>query len=142
MVSARYYGQKGIYRVAPDYFQTFNTRAKVDVKIRPWLRLSSNTKFYNGVYDYSENDMRYAAVHALASFVPQNPDGTAVSHTSMTNSATHYLMDGHSAMLLGGKNWRDKRTLELTTSWALVADIAPWLKANIDFSYKYDFLQI
>lgn len=141
MVSARYYGQKGIYRVAPDYFQTFNTRAKVDVKIRPWLRLSSNTKFYNGVYDYSENDMRYAAVHALASFVPQNPDGTAVSHTSMTNSATHYLMDGHSAMLLGGKNWRDKRTLELTTSWALVADIAPWLKANIDFSYKYGYIR-
>lgn len=141
MVSARYYGQKGVFRISPDYFHTINTRAKVDIKIRPWLRLSSNTKFYNGKYDYSESDVRKATLHALASFVPQNPDGTAVSHTDMTNSATHYIMDGHSAMALGGKNWRDKRTLEVTSSWALTADITPWLKANADFSYKYGYIR-
>ena len=102
MVSGRFYNQKGVYRVAPDKFNTFNARAKLDIKIRPWLRLSSNTKFYNGTYDYFGSDNRASTLHALASLVPQNPDGTAVSHTSMTNSATHYIMDGYNAMLLGG----------------------------------------
>ena len=141
MVSGRFYSQKGIYRVSPDKYDTFNARAKLDIKIRPWLRLSSNTKFFNGTYDYSGSNERRSTLHALASLVPQNPDGTAVSHTSMTNAATHYIMDGYSAMLLGGKNWGSKRTLEVTTSWALQADITPWLKANADFSYKYGYLR-
>ena len=141
MVSGRFYSQKGVYRVSPDKYDTFNARAKLDIKIRPWLRLSSNTKFFNGTYDYSGSNERRSTLHALASLVPQNPDGTAVSHTSMTNAATHYIMDGYSAMLLGGKNWGSKRTLEVTTSWALQADITPWLKANADFSYKYGYLR-
>ena len=141
MVSGRYYNQKGMYRVGPDGYQSLNARAKLDIKIRPWLKLSNNTKFFNGDYDFSGSDNRASTLHALASLVPQNPDGTAVSHTLMTNSATHYIMDGYSAMLLGGKNWGVRRTLELTTSWALQANITDWLTANADFSYKYGYLR-
>lgn len=141
MVSGRYYHQDGIFRVGPDDYDSFNARAKVDVKIRPWLRLATNTKFFNGKYFYYGNEYRKPTLHALASFVPVNPDGTAVSHTVLTNSASHYIMDGYSAMLLKGKQWGRQRTTEVTSSWQLTADITDKLKFNADFSYKFGYLR-
>ncbi|MDE5890303.1 MAG: SusC/RagA family TonB-linked outer membrane protein, partial [Bacteroidales bacterium] len=141
MVSGRYYRQEGIFRVAPDNYDSFNARAKLDIKLRPWLKLSSNTKFFNGTYFYHGNNYRRATLHALACFVPQNPDGTAVSHTVLTNSSAHYIMDGYSAMLLKGKQWGKQRTTEVTTSWALKADITKKLSLNADFSYKFGYLR-
>lgn len=141
MISGRYYRQEGIFRVGPDNYDSFNARAKVEVRIRPWLRLSSNTKFFNGTYFYHGNEYRKATLHALASFVPVNPDGTAVSHTSLTNSSSHYIMDGYSAMLLKGKQWGRQRTTEVTSSWALKADITKKLSLNADFSYKFGYLR-
>lgn len=141
MVSGRYYKQKGIFRVGPDDYDSFNARAKLDIRIKPWLKLSSNTKFFNGTYSYHGNNYRRATLHALASFVPMNPDGTAVSHTVLTNSSSHYIMDGYSAMLLKGKQWGRQRTTEVTTSWALKADITKHLSLNADFSYKFGYLR-
>lgn len=139
MVSGRYYHQDGIFRIGPDDYGSLNARAKIDVKIRPWLRLSTNTKFFNGKYFYHGNEYRRPTLHALASFVPVNPDGTPVSHTVLTNSASHYIMDGYSAMLLKGKQWGRQRTTEVTTSWQLTADITKKLKFNADFSYKFGY---
>ncbi|MCM1177932.1 MAG: TonB-dependent receptor [Bacteroides sp.] len=141
MVSGRYTRQEGIFRTGPDNYDSFNARAKVDIRIRPWLKLSSNTKFFNGTYFYHGNNYRRATLHALASFVPMNPDGTAVSHTTLTNSSSHYIMDGYSAMLLKGKQWGRQRTTEVTTSWALKADITRKLSFNADFSYKFGYLR-
>lgn len=141
MVSGRFYRQNGVWRQCPDDYTSFNTRAKVDVQITPWLKLSNNTKIFNGTYSYGANNFRKPILHALASFVPENPDGTAVSHTVLTNSSSHYIMDGYSAMMHKGKNWGRKRTFELTTSWALTADITKRLKFNADFSYKFGYLR-
>lgn len=123
MVSGRYYHQDGFFRIGPDDYDSFNARAKVDIKVKPWLRLGANIKFFNGTYFYHGNNYRRPTLHALASFVPMNPDGTAVSHTVLTSSASHYIMDGYSAMLLKGKQWGRQRTSEYTTSWTLTADI-------------------
>lgn len=141
LVSGRYYHQKGLWRVAPDYYDSFNTRAKLDIQIKPWLKLSSNTKFFHDKYFYHGNDVRKAYVHALASFVPVNPDGTAVSHTVLTNSASHYIMDGYNAMLQKGKQWGENKVTEMTQTWALTADITKRLKFNVDFSYKFGYLR-
>ncbi len=139
MVSGRYYKQEGIFRNAPDDYDSFNARAKVDVKIFPWLKLSANTKFFRGKYFYHGNEYRRPTLHALSSFVPVNPDGTAVSHTALTNSAAHYIMDGYSAMLHKGAQWGKQRTTEVTSSWVLTADITKHLKFNADFSYKFGY---
>ena len=141
MVSGRFYRQNGVWRQSPDDYTSFNTRAKVDVQITPWLKLSNNTKLFNGTYSYGANNFRKPILHALASFVPENPDGTAVSHTVLTNSSSHYIMDGYSAMMLKGKNWGRKRTFEVTSTWALTADITKRLKFNADFSYKFGYLR-
>jgi TonB-linked SusC/RagA family outer membrane protein len=123
MVSGRYYHQDGIFRIGPDDYDSFNTRAKVDVKICPWLKLSSNTRFFHSKYHYAGNEYRRPTLHALASFVPVNPDGTYVSHTTLTQSASHYIMDGYSAMLHKGVQYGTQKVTELTTSWILTADI-------------------
>ena len=104
LVSGRYYGQKGVNRVAPDYFDSYNARAKLSIKLRPWLTLGNNTKFFHSKYTYTgynedEKNFRWPTLHALSSFVPVNPDGTAVSHTSLTENDGHYIMDGYNAML-------------------------------------------
>ena len=104
MVSGRYYQQKGVNRIEPDMFKSYNFRVKFQAEIKPWLTIASNTKFFQSNYKYygyedEYNNFRKPTLHALASFVPVNPDGTAVSHTSMTQSSTHYLMDGYSAMM-------------------------------------------
>lgn len=140
-VSGRFYHQDGYFRVGPDDYDSFNARAKVDVKITPWLKLSTNTKFFNGKYFYYGNEYRRPTLHALASFVPVNPDGTAVSHTALTSSSSHYIMDGYSAMLLKGKQWGKQRTTEVTNSWVLTANITDKFTFNTDFSYKFGYLR-
>ena len=141
MVSGRYYHQDGIFRIGPDDYDSFNTRAKVDVKICPWLKLSSNTRFFHSKYHYAGNEYRRPTLHALASFVPVNPDGTYVSHTTLTQSASHYIMDGYSAMLHKGVQYGTQKITELTTSWILTADITEHLKFNVDFSYKFGYFR-
>ena len=139
MVSGRYYHQDGIFRIGKDDYDSFNTRVKVDVKICPWLKLSSNTRFFHSKYHYSGNEYRRPTLHALASFVPVNPDGTFVSHTTLTQSASHYIMDGYSAMLHKGVQYGTQKITELTSSWILTADITDKLKFNVDFSYKFGY---
>ena len=110
MVSGRYYQQKGVNRLEPDMFRSYNFRVKLQAEIKPWLTIASNTKFFQSNYKYygyedEYNNFRKPTLHALASFVPVNPDGTAVSHTSMTQSSTHYVMDGYNAMMQKGKSF-------------------------------------
>lgn len=146
LVSGRFYTQQGINRQLPDRFSSFNTRAKVSVKVKPWLTLTNNTKFFNSGYNYygysSETDnFRKPTLHALASFVPVNPDGTAVSHTSMTASSAHYLMDGYNAMLQKGKAGGNNRTTELTSTFEAQARITDFLQFKADYSYKFGYLR-
>ncbi len=141
MVSGRYTHQDGMFRIGPDDYDTYNMRSKLDIKIRPWLTLSNNTKFFNGVYDYHGNNYRRPTLHALASFVPVNPDGTPVSHTVLTNSSAHYIMDGYAAMLVKGKQWGNQRTTEVTSSTALKANPFDGFTLNADFSYKFGYLR-
>ncbi|WP_255490572.1 SusC/RagA family TonB-linked outer membrane protein [Dysgonomonas sp. 511] len=146
MVSGRYYSQKGINRIEPDQFDSYNFRVKLQAEITPWLTITNNTKFFNSVYKYygfeSETDnFRKPTLHALASFVPVNPDGTAVSHTSMTHSASHYMMDGYNAMMQKGKSGGHKRTKEFATSFELNFKLHKNFDVKADFSYTSGYLR-
>lgn len=145
MVSGRYYQQKGINRLAPDMFKSYNFRVKLQAEIRPWLTISSNTKFFQSNYRYygyedEYNNFRKPTLHALASFVPVNPDGTAVSHTSMTNSSSHYVMDGYNAMMQKGKSFGNKKTQEITTTFEATFKLHKNFNVKADFSYTQGYL--
>lgn len=146
MISGRYYEQEGVNRVQPDKFRSYNTRVKLSVDILPNLTLSSNTKFFSSEYRYYGYESEYynfrrPTLHALASMVPVNPDGTAVSHTSATNSSAHYLMDGYNAVLQKGKTGGHNKTRELSTMFELSYKVTPELNLKADFSYTYGNLR-
>ena len=145
MVSGRYYQQKGVNRIEPDMFKSYNFRVKLQAEIKPWLTIASNTKFFQSNYKYygyedEYNNFRKPTLHALASFVPVNPDGTAVSHTSMTQSSTHYLMDGYSAMMQKGKSFGNKKTQEITTTFEATFKLHKNFNIKADFSYTQGYL--
>ena len=145
MVSGRYYQQKGVNRIEPDMFKSYNFRVKLQAEIKPWPTIASNTKFFQSNYKYygyedEYNNFRKPTLHALASFVPVNPDGTAVSHTSMTQSSTHYLMDGYSAMMQKGKSFGNKKTQEITTTFEATFKLHKNFNVKADFSYTQGYL--
>ena len=72
--------------------------------------------------------------------MPVNPDGTAVSHTSMTQSSTHYLMDGYSAMMQKGKSFGNKKTQEITTTFEATFKLHKNFNIKADFSYTQGYL--
>lgn len=146
MVSGRYYEQEGVNRVQPDKFKSYNNRVKLSVDILPNLTLSSNTKFFYSEYKYYGYESEYynfrrPTLHALASMVPVNPDGTAVSHTSATYSSAHYLMDGYNAVLQKGKTGGHNKTREFSTMFEVSYNVLPGLNIKADFSYTYSNLR-
>ena len=75
--------QTGIFRQNPDKYKVYNFRSKISAKITPRLTISNNTKYHYNSYSYPglsgiNNNFNTAVNHALASFVPINPDGSAV----------------------------------------------------------------
>ncbi|MDE5635591.1 MAG: TonB-dependent receptor, partial [Muribaculaceae bacterium] len=140
------YEQEGVNRVQPDKFKSYNNRVKLSVDILPNLTLSSNTKFFYSEYKYYGYESEYynfrrPTLHALASMVPVNPDGTAVSHTSATYSSAHYLMDGYNAVLQKGKTGGHNKTREFSTMFEIAYNVLPGLNIKADFSYTYSNLR-
>lgn len=142
MLSGRYNQQKGINRISPDKFRSYNFRIKLSAEISPKLTISNNTKFFSSQYNYSgyeseTDNFRKPTLHGLASMVPVNPDGTAVSHTSVTNSSAHYLMDGYNAMMQKGKSGGHKKVKEFSTLFEISYKFSKQLEVKADFSYTY-----
>lgn len=146
MISGRFYRQEGVQRLNQDDYTSYNMRSKLSLVLKPWLTISNNTKYFAGIetfsgYDSEYNNWRKPTLHALASFVPVNPDGTAVSHTSLTNSSSHYIMDGYNAMMQKGLSGGKKRTQEFTTKFDLDFTITNDLSAKGSFGYTKGYLR-
>jgi len=146
MLSGRFYTQDGVQKLNKDDYKSYNFRSKISLDVKPWLTISNNTKFFSGIYNFTGLDSEYnnwrrPTLHALASFVPVNPDGTAVSHTSMTYSSSHYIMDGYNAMMQKGKTGGKKRTQEFTTKFDFNFTITKDLSVKADFGYTKGYLR-
>jgi TonB-linked outer membrane protein, SusC/RagA family len=104
-ISGRYYNQKGMMRINQDEYNLFNFRAKINAKVTPWLTLYTNTQFNTDRYEYPgwgwNSNFVSITVHALPSYVPVNPDGTATYRTELNN---YTIGDGIYADLLYGKS--------------------------------------
>lgn len=137
-ISGRYINEKGIFRQTPDVFDGYYANAKIGVNIRPWLKLTSNTRFYRGSYlvGTENTDAIWTNTHAF--LVPVHPDGTTVSHTSATNSTSQYIMSGWNSIIQKNKR-KDLKTMhEISQQYVLKATITDHLSANADFSYKFN----
>ncbi|MBR6305237.1 MAG: TonB-dependent receptor [Bacteroidales bacterium] len=96
LVSGGYTYEQGMFKKNPDNYQRVNLRAKVSFDVTDWLRIGSNTSYFNSEYFYPgpsgiNNSFANSTVHALASFPALNPDGTTPYKTKYNN---YEMMDG------------------------------------------------
>lgn len=141
--SYRNYQSKGILKVQDDTYQKYNLRGKVDVKVTDWLTFSNNMQ-YNSSQDLEHGGTQYGYrkvmesmiyVHALPSYMPTNPDGTALWRTELNN---YTVGDGAYAGLLQGTaqqqidmgNFSNIASIELTPF--------PQLKINANYAIRRD----
>lgn len=107
--SYRNFQSTGILKVQDDLYKQYNLRGKIDVEINDWLSFSNNMQ-YNDSNDTEHGGSQYGWgsiwgsliwVHALPSYVPTNPDGSALWRTELNN---YTVGDGVYASLLQGKS--------------------------------------
>lgn len=107
--SYRNYQATGILKVQDDVFKQYNLRGKLEMEVNDWLSFSNNMQFNNSddvehggsQYGYRSIWGSLIWVHALPSYVPTNPDGTALWRTELNN---YTVGDGVYASLLHGKS--------------------------------------
>jgi len=138
-MSGNVFDQEGVFRTNPDHYRVYNFRSKMSAQILPNVRLTNNTKYHSNRYSYPgisgiNNNFNRAVNHALASFVPQNPDGTLVYTTSLSN---YQVLDGMNAVLLNDKHRNKDRKYEFTTAFELVIDLFKDLEVRANYNYSH-----
>lgn len=136
-LSGNYYDQKGIFRQNPDQIKKYNLRSKVDFEVKPWLDINTNLSYFNSAYGYPgsggvENTFNSAVSHGLASIVPQNPDGTLVYATTISN---YSVMDGYAAMLTQGLHHNMDKISEFSPT--IEAVLKPMKGLELRSSYRF-----
>ena len=139
-LSAAYNRQVGIFKQAPDVFQKYNLRSKIDFKINKYARLSNNTSFYSSTYDYpgTSNDQgvfAYASRHALASFPLQNPDGSWLYATPMI-SGNYNVANGRHILAGNDKNVNIKKRNDFTNTTELKITPVKQFTLTANFTYR------
>lgn len=139
LVSGRYFEQKGMYQsyVNTDVYHSYNLRAKVDAKITSWLNMFANLQFAANDYTwpgwgYNGNYFNFS-VHALASYVPTNPDGT---YTYITNLNNYQIGNGIFADLQHGKTKGGNRNYDITNTVGFNINAAKNFVITGNYSYN------
>lgn len=136
LLSGRMFNKKGMMRYNRDEYNSFNLRTKLTVRANKWLTFTNNTQFMIGKYTYPgwhpNTNFVNSTVHALPSYVPKNPDGTATYITALNN---YQIGDGLFSDLLYGKNKGTDRWNELMSTWGATIKV----NDNINLYANYTF---
>ena len=140
MLSGGYYKEDGLFRQGTDTYNRYNFRSKISFEINKWFTISNNTSYYNNKYNYPgvsgvNTAFSLDKVHALASFVPTNPDGSSVVSTSFTN---YQIMDGLPAMLNYGKDTNTDINNNLSNMTELTYKPMKGLTLQSNFNYTFN----
>lgn len=136
-LSGRFNEKDGMMRVPySDKFKSYNLRAKINAEVKPWLSLYSNIQFNTSTYTYpgfgGNENFSSASSHALPSYVPVNPDGTAAYSTNLNN----YNIASVFPDLLHGKSKGADSKYDLITTFGATGKITKdW---NIVGNYTYN----
>ncbi|HEX7754921.1 MAG TPA: SusC/RagA family TonB-linked outer membrane protein [Niabella sp.] len=138
LISGRAYNKEGMMQINQDQYTSYNFRAKLTARLSSKLEVFTNTYFNTNKYTYPgwgyNSNFVSITVHALPSYVPLNPDGTA-TYSSGLNS--YSIGDGIFADLLHGKSKGDEKKLELTN--LVGATFKPVKGLEITGNYSYTF---
>lgn len=138
-VSGSLYDEKGIFKVNPDTYRKATFRTKLDFEINKWWKFSTNINYMNSSYFYpgpSDVNTIFTTmqVHALASILPQNPDGSLVYNTSLMS---YNIMDGVGMALDYDKHKNKDNRDQIGTLYELSYRPLPELEIKANFNYTY-----
>ncbi len=135
-LSGQYDRQEGMVKVRPDVYEKYNLRAKIDARINKYARISNNTNFFSGVYDFPglhdiQDSFAYGDRHAPACFPLKNPDGTWV-----------YFVDALGYRVANGRHWAyasDNLNLEKRNDLANTTEltVTPFKQLTLKANYSY-----
>ena len=133
-VSGRFYDQDGIYRVGDEKYRQYNIRAKGNLHIRPWLRISQNIDFTDVDYHqpmlYYSNQLVQRMIEHSGQPVtlPRNPDGTWTYAAVLNGYAGFYE----------GTTWQEEDKFTLKDKFSAELDLfKDVLLLKGDLSYLY-----
>jgi len=135
-LSGQYDRQEGMVKARPDVYEKYNLRAKIDARINKYARISNNTNFWTGTYDFPgladiQDSFAYGDRHAPACFPLKNPDGTWV-----------YFVDALGYRVCNGRHWAyasDNVNIERRTDFANTTEltITPIRQLTLKANYSY-----
>ena len=140
MVSGGYTYEQGMFKQRPDNYKRVNLRAKISFDVTDWLRIGSNTSYFNSAYFYPgqsgiNNNFAKSTVHALASYPATNPDGTQLYATKYN---VYQLMDGLLMMLADDHfNQDNVDNLSETLDFTLKPFEGFTIKGDYTYALKY-----
>ena len=140
MVSGGYTYEQGMFKAKPDNYKRVNLRAKISFDVTDWLRIGSNTSYFNSAYFYPgqsgiNNNFAKSTVHALASYPATNPDGTQLYATKYNG---YQLMDGLLMMLADDHfNQDNVDNLSETLDFTLKPFEGFTIKGDYTYALKY-----
>ena len=140
LVSAGYIYEQGMFKEKPDNYKRVNLRAKISFDVTNWLRIGSNTSYFNSSYFYPgqsgiNNNFAKSTAHALASFPAQNPDGTQV-YTTKYNG--YELMDGL-MMILNSDHFNQDKVDNLSETLDFTITPVKGFTIKGDYTYALKF---
>lgn len=138
LISGRYYGQDGIYKIGQEEFNSYILRTKINIKVSDNFLIDSNTSFSRNKYlqpiftrssdsDGVGNQLRQIAMMGFPILPPYNEDG------SYTVGAA---ASGFAAFKDGNSSQSESRTVFSTTVGATWEPFKDVLKIRGDLSFK------
>ena len=141
LVSGGYTYEQGMFKEKPDNYTRINLRAKIAFDVTDWLRIGSNTSYFNSSYFYPgqsgiNNNFAKSSGHGLASFPATNPDGSALYYTKYNG---YTIMDGL-LMLLAEDNFNEDKVdnLSETVDFTLKPFKGFTVKGDYTYTLKYN----
>ncbi|MFZ4262994.1 SusC/RagA family TonB-linked outer membrane protein [Sphingobacterium sp. HJSM2_6] len=142
-ISGRLYQKGGLMKVQQDDFNSYNLRSRINGQVTDWLKVSNNSQLNYQNYTYpgwnssadANNNFISTTVHALPSYVPINPDGTATYRTELNN---YNIGDGIMADLLYGKSKGGDKEYEFINLFEAEAKLMPGLVLTGNYTFTYN----
>jgi len=140
-ISGRYYHTEGMMKQQNDPYDSYNIRSRINIKLRPWLRFSTNINYFNDKSWWPgmkspQTTFRNVTFGGAAYVPPTNPDGSIVHLQTYTNQSAPVL-NGMNLLLTYGKTSNSSKTNEIMIKNNLEIDIVKDLTANVSYAYKY-----
>ena len=140
-ISGGLYDGKGVLNVGSgDDYKRWNFRSKISAQITPWLKISNNTSFAYNRYNFNSHGavarvFSNSQTNALASFMPYNPDGTAVWELPGCINSSYQVTNGVNVILRHDKDYNQDSNNVFGTIFEAV--LTPVRHFSITANYSY-----